>query len=291
MALKATFTAGSDTTTVKGLYQWDYGQEIEIEATDIGSEIVEVHFACAKMSEAIVRSCTFTNGTGTVTIPDACLEQSSPIKAWIYKIEGTGGHTIKTITLTVTERTRPSVNRDIPTEVSDKYTELITEVNEAVEALESGDITAAKATEATRASHATSAGNASTASYATSAGSATIAVKAVQDGNGKVIADTYSENGHTHSSLAFTDKTVQTNVPIPATISAGNIIIVQIATIGDGPMIMYYRTESSESTISNRGYYFELPRNGGDGLPYFVVKDNSTGKAVSDTLTLHYRII
>ena len=169
MALKATFTEGSDSTTVKGLYQWDYGQELEIEASDIGSEIVEIHFASSSMNEAIVRSCSFVNGIGTVTVPDACLEQSSSITAWIYQIRGTGGHTIKTITLLVTARIRPSVNRDIPATISDRYTELITQVNETVEALENGDVTVAKAIDAQNASHATSATNAGTANFATTA--------------------------------------------------------------------------------------------------------------------------
>ena len=170
MALKATFLAGSDTATVKGLYQWDYGQELEIEATDIGSEIVEIHFASSNMSEAIVRSCAFSDGTGTVTVPDACLEHSSPITAWIYQIRGTQGHTIKTITLPVTARTRPSINRDIPATISDKYTELLTEINETVDALENGTVTVANAVNAQNAGHAASAGNAGTANFATTAG-------------------------------------------------------------------------------------------------------------------------
>lgn len=171
MALKATFTTGSNTTTVTGLYQWDYGQELEIESGDLETEIVEIHFASSKMSEAIVRSCAFTNGVGSVTIPDICLEQQSTITAWIYRISDTQGHTLKTITLPITARVRPSKTREIPAEVSDRYTELITEVNETIEALEKGSITVAKSVDATNANHAASAGNAATANYATSAGS------------------------------------------------------------------------------------------------------------------------
>ena len=173
MSLKATFTEGSNSTTVKGLYQWDYGQTLEIESADLGSEITEVHFACSGMNEAIVRSCAFSNGIGTVTIPDQCLEQSSSINAWVYLIDETQGHTAKTIALPITQRVRPSKSRDIPTEISDRYTELITKVNEAVNALENGDVVVAKATEATTAGHATSAGNAATANHAISSGHAT----------------------------------------------------------------------------------------------------------------------
>lgn len=178
MAIKAHFPAGENTITVNGLYQWDYGQVLEIEAVDMGSETVEVHFACANMSEAIVRPCTLTVGVGTVTIPDDCLEQSSPITAWVYEIVGTQGKTRKVITLPIVARTRPSVARDIPQEVSNRYTELITEVNEAVNALESGNVIAKRAENATLADRATSAGNASSANYAVSAGNATSANRA-----------------------------------------------------------------------------------------------------------------
>lgn len=170
MAIKVVFPAGSTSVSVQGLYQWDYGQVLEIECPEIGSEIMEVHFACPTMNEAIVRPCTFTNGVGTVTIPDQCLEQANTITAWVFKIESTQGHTIKTITLSVIARKRPNKSAGVPTEYVDKYAELITEVNEAVNALESGDIVAAKATDADNAAHADTAGNAASANYATSAG-------------------------------------------------------------------------------------------------------------------------
>lgn len=175
MSFKVVLPTDRNTVTVSGLYQWDYGQELEIEAVSIGSEIVEVHFACAGMSEAIVRSCSFSNGVGTVTIPDGCLEQASTITAWIYRISGSTGHTWKTITLPVTARTRPSIARELPQDIADKYTELITEVNEAVENLESGNVTAANAKLAEEALRAGIAGNAENANHAISADSATTA--------------------------------------------------------------------------------------------------------------------
>ena len=178
MSIKATFPDGADSITVSGLYQWDYGRVLEIEASEMGSgttEIVEIHFACPNMSEAVVHSCGFTNGVGTVTIPDTCLEQSSPITAWIYRISGTEGHTLKTITLTVKARTRPATSNEIPQEISNKYTQLITEINEAVDALENGNVTAKQAVTAKDADYAATAGNASTSAYATSAGNASTA--------------------------------------------------------------------------------------------------------------------
>ena len=178
MAFKALFPPGQDRIVVEGLYQWDYGQELEIETVDVDSEIMEVHFACADMAEAIVRPCTFVRGVGTVIIPDACLEQSTPITAWIYEIDGTQGKTRKVITRPIVARTRPSASREIPQAYVDRYAELITEVNEAVDNLEQGNVTVAKAVNAEKATHATSAGNASSANYASTAGAADTANRA-----------------------------------------------------------------------------------------------------------------
>ena len=172
MAIKVSFLTGADTATVGGLFQWDYGQILEIECSELGSEIVEVHFACANMSEAIVRTCAFTNGLGTVMIPDECLEQTSTVTAWVYKVDGTQGHTIKVITLPIAARTRPSNTRSVPADYNDKYGQLIEEVNEAIDAIEKGNVTAANALSAKSSDHATTATSATTATHATSAGSA-----------------------------------------------------------------------------------------------------------------------
>lgn len=175
MSIKVSFKTGERAVTVGGLYQWDYGQVLEIECTELGTELMEVHFACPNMSEALVRACQFVDGVGTVTIPDQCLEQTSNITAWIYSISGTQGHTVKTITMPITGRTRPSALRDVPSEYINKYAEAIEEINEAVNAIEQGNITAAKALSADTATSADTAKNAENATYATSAGSATTA--------------------------------------------------------------------------------------------------------------------
>lgn len=174
MAMKAYF--GTDTTSVivNGLYQWDRGQVLEIESADFGSEEVEVHFACDNMKEAIVRLCSFTQGVGSVVIPDDCLEQSSTITAWIYEFSkgGTQGKTTKVISLPITARKRPSTMRDVPEEMSNAYTQLISHVNAAIDALETGEVIVSQAHNAESATNATSASNANTANYAVSAGTA-----------------------------------------------------------------------------------------------------------------------
>lgn len=195
--IKAVFHSGADQITVNGLHQWDYGQQLQIEAEGLPA-MVEVHFACAGMKEAVVRPCSVVTGTGvgTVTIPDVCLEQSSPITAWVFEISGTSGVTTKTITLNVIARARPTPGDDAPADFSNRYTELITAVNQQVESLKEGNVTvenainaghattagsaysAEHATYAARTDYAPTAGSAKSADYATAAGSADYATAA-----------------------------------------------------------------------------------------------------------------
>lgn len=147
MALKAIIPSGMTEITVNGLHQWDYGQQLEIHASDLPG-FVEVHFACAGMNDAVVRPCDMVGGVGTVAIPDTCLEQTAPIMAWVYEKDGAAGATAKTITLKVTPRARPTASEAPPPEVIDEYTEAVTAMNDAVGKVTDGRITAAKAIKA-----------------------------------------------------------------------------------------------------------------------------------------------
>lgn len=191
MPIKAQFSNGKEEITVKSLHQWDYGQQIEIEGDDIPESIIEVHFSCDGMSEAVIRSCTIVGGKGTVPIPDRCLEQSRPITAWVYEIERIDGvvtkcTTTKTITIPVIARTRPSRGEDIPPTIVDSCTELIAEVNEVIDKLNTGEVIANHAKTANTAGYATSAGTANRADTATLATSATRATNATDADHAKV---------------------------------------------------------------------------------------------------------
>lgn len=187
MAIKALFTEGTTSITLTPLFQWDYGQELEIEAAGLPS-LIEVHFACKDMNEAVVHTCSCVDGIATVAIPDRCLEHAGEITAWVYEIDGSAGRTIYIIKIPITARTRPARSESIPQAVQDTYTQLITEVNELLEALQSGAVTVGYATKAGLADKATAADSATTATSANTAGSAT---SAVNDGNGDKISDTY----------------------------------------------------------------------------------------------------
>lgn len=155
MNIKAIIPAGITEITVNGLHQWDYGRKLEIHSSS-SAALIEVHFACVGMNEAVVRSCSVINGVATAAIPDRCLEQTAPITAWVYELDGDSGATTVKINLNVEPRTRPCPSQEIPEGISDKYTEAIQAMNEAVNAaaemmdekiaiVEQGDLTVARA--------------------------------------------------------------------------------------------------------------------------------------------------
>jgi hypothetical protein len=129
--IKVPFSSGVTQLTLHGLHQWDYGRKLEIKAAVLADRaVVEVHFAYAGMPEAIVRTCAVTAQTITAAIPDSCLEQSSPIFAWVYCPDETEGFTVLKITMPVTPRTRPAeISTEPPAEYSDQYLDLLAAAN------------------------------------------------------------------------------------------------------------------------------------------------------------------
>ena len=171
MTITAVIPPGQTEVTVNGLHQWDYGQTLEIH-DDTLPALVEIHFACAGMDEAIVRSSASVEGVSSAVVPDQCLEQISPVVAWVYGIEGTTGQTLRTIVLPIIPRTKPAPSASIPTYVSDRYTELLTAVSQQIEALKTGNVTVSRALNS---DHAAAATEADYAARAGEAGKATIA--------------------------------------------------------------------------------------------------------------------
>lgn len=134
MNLQAKLPAGTTSITVHGLHQWDYGRKLEITSASLaGRAVVEVHFACAGMQEAVVRTCAVSLFSVTASIPDKCLEQSSPIFAWVFCPDETEGFTVLKITMPVNARTQPAgLPTAPPANYSNQYTELIAAANAVV---------------------------------------------------------------------------------------------------------------------------------------------------------------
>lgn len=104
--ITATFIDGVNIVTAHGLTQWDYGQKLEIHGLSLPASF-QVHFACKKATEAIVRLGTTVNGVASTVIPDALLEQDTELRAWIYLVGDGTGETIKLIQIPITPRLKP----------------------------------------------------------------------------------------------------------------------------------------------------------------------------------------
>lgn len=130
--ITATFGNGLDEVTAIGLTQWDYGQKLEINGLTLPTTF-QVHFACKRTNEAVVRLGTNNEGVGSVAIPDGLLEQDTPITAWIYVVAKNSGETIKIIRMPVTARKKPQefISAITPTEQT-MLEEFLTDVNDAM---------------------------------------------------------------------------------------------------------------------------------------------------------------
>lgn len=92
----------SQTTTVFGLTQWDYGQELVIEnAGMVIPDGTEVNFYQGKLSGVAYMS------NNHVLIPDIMLQDSAYITAYVYVRNESSGETILSISLHVRNRPRP----------------------------------------------------------------------------------------------------------------------------------------------------------------------------------------
>lgn len=279
MSIKAVFSTGESTKTTTSLHQWDYGQVLEIESADLPSTI-EVHFACRNMDEAVAHVCSAPNGVAQVLIPDVCLEQTTPITAWVYAYEndGTTGATIKTIEIPVISRVRPKKTREIPQQVSDRYTELIAEVEELLGTLRSGETVVNTAVNASYATAAGTANTAGTAGHAESATTADSATNATNDKNGKDISETYlkkSDQKCLRINKVFPSKYFQKDEEIelcemPSGFDVGDIWSVSFA-IGTSPEVeteqyVGVNTSTVSGTIANRTLYMccNLSRTGSE---------------------------
>lgn len=128
MSIKAIFPPGLAELTVHGLHQWDYGRKLKVVAEGLPAE-VEIHFACAGMETAVVRFCGAKSNAFLAAIPDQCLEQTTPITAWVFEVGETSGKTLLTVHLPIIARTKPQPAPTVPEDVSDKYTEAVAAMN------------------------------------------------------------------------------------------------------------------------------------------------------------------
>lgn len=93
---------GDNFTEVRGVYQWDYGQEITFESAGVDiPDGTEVQFYQDELSHQgrVLNRHTL--------IPDIMLQEAKPITAYLYVRSESAGETILSVVIYVTCRPRP----------------------------------------------------------------------------------------------------------------------------------------------------------------------------------------
>ena len=173
--ITASFGGLREVTTAP-LWQWDYGQILQITGLDL-PQAFEVHFSNSRKSGETV---TQIGTDGAVTIPDMYLTSGADIYAFIFLHDGlTDGETEYVIKIPVRERPEPSDIEPTPVQ-QDVITEAIAALNSAVEQTAQDVISAdASATAAAQsATNAQTAAQSAQGSATSASGSATTATDA-----------------------------------------------------------------------------------------------------------------
>lgn len=122
--ITAIFAEGETKTAVSGLWQWDYGQVLQVEGLTDLPENTEFHFA--QNGESVTAIGTTTDDVCTVSIPDSMLQGTSRITAYIYLHSGDDdGETEYEIRLPIKSRTQPETYDEDDPEIQAEYTALV----------------------------------------------------------------------------------------------------------------------------------------------------------------------
>lgn len=135
----ALFRQPDTESRTKPVWQWDYGQKIEIHGLSL-PPAVEVHFATDQDTETVTRIGTTIDNVTSVTIPDSMLEQTEEIIAYIYIVDSSSGKTKYTIKTYI--QPRPQPQQWEPPETEDLFRETIAAVNDAADRAEAARDTA-----------------------------------------------------------------------------------------------------------------------------------------------------
>lgn len=103
------FTNEINDITTENLYQWDNYQTLKISGISFGSVTPKVHFANKKSKEALVVTGSLqSDGSLEVSIPNSLLTEKYDILAYVYTNTGLTNKTIKSITIPIIARLKPS---------------------------------------------------------------------------------------------------------------------------------------------------------------------------------------
>lgn len=113
--LVANFTRSNEEIELEELWQYDYGQKLQINGLNL-PDIFEVHFFWKELEKAKIVTGYTQKGTSYVNIPDEGLKQKRAITAYIYLSTPEEGKTVNTVTMYVSKRPAPE-NLEIPEKV------------------------------------------------------------------------------------------------------------------------------------------------------------------------------
>lgn len=107
--IKAEFNESINDLTTENLYQWDSYQTLVISGIDFEAVSPKVHFCNKKSIEALaVQGILKNDGTCEVSIPNTLLGEKYDILAYIYTNIGLTYKTIKSITIPIIPRLKPT---------------------------------------------------------------------------------------------------------------------------------------------------------------------------------------
>lgn len=107
--ITAEFTNEINDLITENLYQWDTYQTLKISGIDFGTIAPRVHFANKKSTEALVVDAFLgSDGSVEVSIPNSLLTEKYDILAYVYINTGLTSKTIKSITIPIIARLKPS---------------------------------------------------------------------------------------------------------------------------------------------------------------------------------------
>lgn len=107
--IKAEFNNSINDLTTENLYQWDSYQTLSISGIDFLAITPKVHFCNKKSTEALaVEGVLQADGSCQVSIPNSLLSEKYDILAYIYTNTGLTYKTIKSITIPIIPRLKPS---------------------------------------------------------------------------------------------------------------------------------------------------------------------------------------
>lgn len=135
----ALFRESDTESRTKPVWQWDYGQKIEIHGLSL-PPAVEVHFATAQDTETVTRIGTTIDNVTSVSIPDSILEQTEEIIAYIYIADLSSGQTKYAIKTYI--QPRPQPQKWEPPETEDLFQATVAAVNDAAHRAEAARDTA-----------------------------------------------------------------------------------------------------------------------------------------------------